>query len=106
MRALALFPIAVAGILAGGCVNPVVRRPPPAGVPQGAPHPTRAPGDRVADSTALPGGLARKVVQGKRDPNVLIAIDGDRCTVSEQKYRDTTYGDRVWCAWRPAGTDR
>lgn len=97
---------AFALVLVAACFTPVVRRPPPAGVPQGAPRAARAPGDRGADSTALPGGLARKVVQGKRDPNVLIAIDGDLCTVSEQKFRDTNYGDRTWCAWRAAGTDR
>jgi hypothetical protein len=104
MRASILLAGPIAALLACGCFTPMIRRPPTA-APQPATPRTRAPGER-ADSTGLPGGIARKVVHGKRDPNLLIAIDGDLCTVSEQRYRDTQYGDRVWCAWRAAGTDR
>lgn len=44
-------------------------------------------------------GLTEKPVVAKEPPTSLIAADGTRCLVSEQKYRDTALGSPVWCFW-------
>ena len=45
-------------------------------------------------------GFARKRVAGKSAPSDLVADDGTRCTVSEDKFQRTEAGDRVWCRWQ------
>ena len=42
---------------------------------------------------------ASKKVNGKEDPNVLIAADQMRCTVTVEKYREVALGESVFCAW-------
>lgn len=41
----------------------------------------------------------RKAVVTKEAPTSLIAADGSRCLVGEDKYAHTDIGDRVWCVW-------
>ena len=43
--------------------------------------------------------LDRKAVVTKEAPTSLIAADGSRCLVGEDKYAHTDLGDRVWCVW-------
>ena len=43
--------------------------------------------------------LDRKAVVTKEEPLSLIAADGSRCLVGEDKYAHTDIGDRVWCVW-------
>jgi hypothetical protein len=43
--------------------------------------------------------LDRKAVLTKEAPLSLIASDGSRCLVGEDKYSHTDVGDRVWCVW-------
>jgi hypothetical protein len=43
--------------------------------------------------------LDRKAVLTKEEPTSLIAADGSRCLVGEDKYTHTEIGDRVWCVW-------
>jgi hypothetical protein len=43
--------------------------------------------------------LDRKAVITKEEPTSLIAADGSRCLVGEDKYAHTDIGDRVWCVW-------
>ena len=43
--------------------------------------------------------LDRKAVVTKEAPTSLIAADGSRCLVGEDKYTHTDIGDRVWCVW-------
>jgi len=49
--------------------------------------------------TTQQSGLASKKVSGKEEPNVLLAADRTRCTVSADKYRETAVGESVLCAW-------
>lgn len=49
--------------------------------------------------TASRSDVASKKVSGKEDPNVLIAADRSRCTVSADKYREVAIGESVLCAW-------
>ncbi|MCC6929647.1 MAG: hypothetical protein IT359_11710 [Gemmatimonadaceae bacterium] len=49
-------------------------------------------------------GLAEKPVASKEAPTSLIAVDGTRCLVTEEKYRNTAVGDRVWCYWTQDGS--
>lgn len=51
-------------------------------------------------------GLADKPVASKEPPTSLIAVDGTRCLVTEEKYRNTTVGQRVWCYWSQDGSQR
>lgn len=41
----------------------------------------------------------RKAVLTKEKPTSLIAADGSRCLVGEEKFAGTRVGDRVWCVW-------
>jgi hypothetical protein len=43
--------------------------------------------------------LDRKAVITKEAPTSLIAADGSRCLVGQDKYAHTDIGDRVWCVW-------
>jgi len=51
-------------------------------------------------------GLADKPVASKEAPTSLIAVDGTRCLVTEEKYRNTAVGERVWCYWTQDGSQR
>ena len=44
--------------------------------------------------------LTRKLVAGKREPNLLVASDGTTCTTTETRFGRAQRGDRVWCMWR------
>lgn len=61
------------------------------------------PGDGGRDmpvgTTAPRSELGSKKVNGKEDPNLLLAADRSRCTVSAAKYRETAIGESVLCAW-------
>lgn len=41
----------------------------------------------------------RRAVVTKEAPTSLIAADGSRCLVGENKFAHTDIGDRVWCVW-------
>jgi hypothetical protein len=43
--------------------------------------------------------LDRKAVLTKEKPTSLIAADGSRCLVGEDRFADIRVGDRVWCVW-------
>jgi hypothetical protein len=68
-------------------------------------HPGTAkmPGDerttKQAPTAVVGTGSSRKRVKAKEAPATLVADDNARCTVTEQRYRDTSVGDRVMCAW-------
>ncbi len=49
-------------------------------------------------------GLADKPVASKETPTTLFAADGTRCLVTEEKFRNTALGDRVWCFWTADGS--
>ena len=63
-------------------------------------------GDRQLPGTATPSdereivGPSKKSVSGKEPKTTLIALDGSRCHVTEKRYRETTIGEKVWCAWQ------
>jgi hypothetical protein len=44
--------------------------------------------------------LDAKPVAGKEPPTTLIAEDGTKCVVTEDRYRETKVGDEAWCVWR------
>lgn len=85
----------VVALLVTACMPPhVTKQGPPIGDQPGG-------GDRE-----LPTGLraprseaASKKVSAKEEPNILVAADRSRCSVSEQKYRETSLGESVFCAW-------
>ena len=85
--------LAIAALVLASACLPVPSRG-GVGVPERGRFP-RSPAD-----TAGTRGMSQKVVQGKESPTTLIAIDGARCTVTEKKFNETQYGDRVWCVWR------
>jgi hypothetical protein len=63
-------------------------------------------GDRQMPGASSVGGgakgdLGRKAVYGKQDPATLVAKDGSRCAVTEQRYQETAIGELVWCSWKP-----
>lgn len=66
---------------------------PRAGVPGSV-----VPGQR-ASATSKPNA-SRKRVDAKEEPATLVAFDRTRCTVTEQRFRDTNVGDSVMCDWR------
>ncbi len=104
MRAVP-FLIVIGGILlASACIDPFGARTEPRFPAPGSPPAQRARGETLVDS--ITSGIGRKVVNGKREPNVLVAIDGATCRVSERKFRETSYGERAFCAWRPAAGPR
>ena len=41
-----------------------------------------------------------KRVAGKEPPTSLIAEDGTKCVVTEDRYRETKVGEEAWCVWR------
>ena len=66
--------------------------------------PTRAaidgkvPGQRAGGSTEP--NVSRKRVDSKEEPATLVAADRTRCTVTEERFRDTKVGDNATCDWR------
>lgn len=48
-------------------------------------------------------GLADKPVASREAPSALIAVDGTRCLVTDEKFQNTVPGDRVWCFWTRDG---
>lgn len=78
---------------ASACISlPVGRRTPDQGGPAG---PRELPPGMVAERVQW----ASKKVYEKIEPNVLVAADRTRCTVSVETYRETTIGESVRCAW-------
>jgi hypothetical protein len=69
-----------------------------------AADPTRAAvsgnvvGQRASASSTA--NASRKRVDAKEEPATLVAPDRTRCTVTEQRYRDTKVGDNATCDWR------
>jgi hypothetical protein len=47
--------------------------------------------------------LGWKVVIEKRDPNLLLAVDGTECVVSEERFERIRTGRRAFCHWRTEG---
>jgi hypothetical protein len=92
MRALLI----VVAMVAFGCRNPTLEggRPPIGGRP-GEGGRELPPGMRAGQSD-----LNSKIVKAKEDPNILVADDRTRCTVTEKRYRETTIGESVLCAWK------
>jgi hypothetical protein len=52
-----------------------------------------------AMTTTTRTGLSSKKVNGKEEPNVLLAADRTRCIVSAEKFRETSIGESVLCGW-------
>jgi hypothetical protein len=46
--------------------------------------------------------LSRKQVAVKREPQVLVALDGTRCATTQARFERAKPGDRVWCVWSDA----
>jgi hypothetical protein len=44
--------------------------------------------------------LGWKVVIEKREPNLLLAVDGTECVVSEERFERIRRGRRAFCHWR------
>jgi hypothetical protein len=61
----------------------------------------RVPGQRASGSTEA--NVSRKRVDAKEEPSTLVAADRTRCTVTDERFRDTKVGDTAMCDWR-AGT--
>lgn len=59
-----------------------------------------------AGGRGVPVGLGEKPVASKEPPTSLIAVDGTRCLVTEEKFRNTAVGERVWCYWTQDGSQR
>jgi hypothetical protein len=87
--------LVVALVVSASCQPPVPYRPPLIG--------PKTPGDDrqtpAANVSRAASNLAKKKVDAKQDPNVLIAVDATRCTVSEKKYREVSLGEAVSCLW-------
>jgi hypothetical protein len=47
--------------------------------------------------------LGWKVVIEKREPNLLLAVDGTECVVSEERFERIRTGRRAFCHWRTEG---
>jgi len=56
------------------------------------------PGQRASASSKP--NASRKRVDAKEEPATLVAFDKTRCTVTEQRFRDTDIGDTATCDWR------
>lgn len=41
-----------------------------------------------------------KIIRNKREPNLLIAMDGTECVVSRLRWEKATPGEAYLCAWR------
>ena len=67
------------------------------------PGTAKMPGDerttKPPPNPAIGTGTSRKRVKAKEEPATLLADDNARCTVTEQRFRDTSVGDWVTCAW-------
>ena len=57
----------------------------------------------IAASTSACAHISGKAVARKDPPNILIADDGSRCIVSEDRFNNTEVGMKVLCAWRGGG---
>lgn len=44
--------------------------------------------------------MTLKRVTGKEEPATLIAVDRSECTVTADRFRKTSVGDKVLCDWR------
>lgn len=66
-------------------------------------NPGRPPGDggrELPQGMAAPrGDWTSKKVNGKQEPNTLIAADRTSCTVSADKFREVSIGESVFCSW-------
>jgi len=59
---------------------------------------------RSQQGTPSPQGtLGWKVVIEKREPNLLLAVDGTECVVSEERFERVRTGRRAFCHWRAEG---
>ena len=85
-------PLMIALIAGTGCVRAIYGRPGP-----GPDDPFSGTGrlDAEADRPAF----SQKRVARKSPISTLIAEDGSRCAVTEQRFRSTEIGDEVWCVW-------
>jgi len=67
------------------------------------PGTAKMPGDERTtkrEPTNVPGtSTSTKRVKAKEEPATLVADDNARCIVTEQRFRDTSVGDWVACAW-------
>ena len=70
---------------------------PRGGTPGGSTLPTPAGQPATAKSTA---NMTLKRVTGKEEPATLIAVDRSECTVTADRFRKTSVGDKVLCDWR------
>ena len=55
----------------------------------------------AGDAAGIP--LETRVVASKMEPNILVARDGETCTVSKGRWEKTKPGDHVLCAWSDLG---
>jgi hypothetical protein len=44
--------------------------------------------------------LGWKAVVEKREPGILLAVDGTECQVAEERFERVEVGDSVFCHWR------
>jgi hypothetical protein len=96
MTKLAVVCALAAELLLVGC------RPRPLALPGREDDPRELPGREPNDTRAgvQDNVVTVKTVAGKEPPATLIAEDRSRCAVSERRYRETTVGERLLCAWR------
>jgi hypothetical protein len=80
--------LVVAALAAGGCVF------------QGKPVTAGPPGSGASIGVGATRGWAIKEVVEKQAPRSLLARDGTRCDVSEDRYKETRVGAQVQCEWR------
>jgi hypothetical protein len=86
-------------MLSMGCTS-VFTRQRTTGVRPGT---AKMPGDerttKPAPAPSVATGTSTKRVKAKEEPATLVADDRARCVVTEQRFRDTSVGDLVACAW-------
>ena len=67
------------------------------------PGTAKMPGDerttKQAPTAVVGTGSSKKRVKAKEAPATLVADDNARCTVTDKRFRDTSVGDAVMCAW-------
>ena len=68
------------------------------------PGPAKMPGDERTSKPSVGGvtgisGASRKRVKAKEAPATLVADDNSRCTVTDQRFKDTSVGDYEDCNW-------
>jgi hypothetical protein len=89
--------------VAAGCVRSQHRG---SGFPGGSPIsgqsplPNQAPNTSGQGMLATDGQLARKEVAAKEEPATLIAADRSRCTVTSDRFKNTSVGSKEICDWR------